>query len=410
MATASSTTGDIDFRPVRSRVAVAATVLVVGLGFVGIVLSVLFGEALGELPDYEPVGAGFFVALMPFVLSGGYLAWRRPSNAVGWWLLAAAFFWIAPFVGLAYGGAGLATSHGPLPLDEFTALVSVPMWAFGFLAIGMVVFLFPTGKPVSPRWNWLVPAAVAVTVVLYVSTSLLPDTLNVAGVPNPIAWVEAENQVSFILSVALVAQFGLGVAAMVALVLRYLRSGSTERQQIKWLLFPMVVALVVAALGSLRDALEWEALSPAIDLLQAVALLAVAFIPVAIAIAVMQYGLYDLGRIVNRTVAYGLLAVLLALVYAGSVLLLSAVLPGNDNPIAVAMSTLAAAALFSPLRRRIQQFVNQRLYRQTYDPDQLQQQLQDQLGEAIHPESIAAHLVETANNALKPERSGIWIR
>lgn len=410
MASASSTTSDIDYRPVRSRVAVAVTVLVVGLGVLGIVLSVLFGEALAGLPDHEPVGAGFFAALMPFALSGGYLAWRRPSNAVGWWLLAAAFFWIAPFVGLSYGGAGLATSHGPLPLDEFTALVSAPMWAFGFLAIGMIVFLFPTGKPVSPRWNWLVPAAVAVTVVLYVSTSLLPDILDVAGVPNPIAWIEAEEQLAVIASMAGIAQFGLGVAAVVTLAIRYRRSESTERQQIKWFLFPMVVALVAAALGSLRDSLGWESISPLVNLLQAVGLVAVAFIPIAIAIAVMRYGLYDLGRIVNRTIVYGLLAVLLALVYGGGVLLLSAVLPGNENPFAVAMSTLAAAALFSPFRRRIQLFVNQRLYRQAYDPDQLQQQLQDRLRDSLRPEIIAADLVETANKALKPERSGIWIR
>lgn len=124
----------------------------------------------------------------------------------------------------------------------------------------------------------------------------------------------------------------------------------------------------------------------------------------------MRYGLYDLGRIVNRTVVYGLLALLLALVYAGSVLLLSAVLPGTDSPIAVAMSTLAAAALFNPFRRRIQRFVNRRLYRQNYDPELVQRELQGRLQGSIRPESIAVHLLETANTALKPERSGIWIR
>lgn len=400
---------DVDYRPVLSRVAVAATVVVVGFGVIGAVLSMRFGEALTDLSDFEPVGAGFFLALLPFALSGGYLAWRRPSNAVGWWLLAAAFFWNAPFVGITYGVAGVATPHGPLPWDDPALLLSATMWAPGLLSIGMVVLLFPTGKPLSPRWNWLVTAGVTATAIVYLSVSLQPGILP-EGTPNPIAWVEAEAALGLIEGIASIAQFGLGVAAVVSLVLRYRRSESLERQQIKWFLFPIVVALAAAALGTLRDQLAWETISPVVDVLQAVGLVAIGFIPVAIAIAVMRYGLYDLGRIINRTVVYGLLAVLLGLVYAGSVLLLSAVLPGNDNPIAVAMSTLAAAALFSPLRRRIQRFVNQRFYRQTYDPDHLQQQLQDRLQESIRPESIATHLVETANSALKPRRSGIWIR
>ena len=384
--------------------------MVLGLGLLGAVLSAVFGSALSSLQEFEPVGPAYFLVLSPFALSGGYLAWRRPSNAVGWWLLTAAFFWIATSVGATYGVAGLATEHGPLPGDEIVYLASAGMWAPGLLAIGMVIFLFPTGRPLSSRWNWMVPTAVSLTVVVYVAVSLLPDILQDAGAPNPIAWTEAEDWLSLVESVAGFAQFGLGVAAVVSLILRYTRSDSVGRQQIKWLMFPVVVAIVVAVLGSLRDLLGWRTISAAIDVLQVGGLLAVALIPVAITVAVMRYGLYDLGRIVNRTVVYGLLAVLLGLVYSGSVLLLTAILPGSDNPLGVAMSTLAAAVLFNPIRRRVQGFVDRRLYRQSYDPDRMKEEFQERLRESVHPETVARHLVEAANDALKPEMLGIWIR
>lgn len=395
-------------RPLLRRLALVALMFVIGLGILGASFALLFDSALKGLPDIEPVGPGFFGAISLIALSGGYLAWRKPSNAVGWWLLAAAFFWMAFFVGVAYGTAGLVTAHGPLPSDEFIFLVSSTLWAPGLLAIGMVVFLFPTGKPVSARWNWMVPTAITVTTVIYVSGLFLPDTFIDVRVANPIG--SDAGWVSLAFDVATNVLLLLGATAAVSLIVRFRRSRNVERQQMKWFFFPVMVAAIVAIVGSIRDTFDLQLISPVVDVLQVVGLAAVGFIPVTIAIAVMRYGLYELGRVVNRTIVYALLAVLLGALYTGSVLLLTTILPGSDNPVAVAASTLVAAALFNPIRKRIQQFVNRRLFRKNYDPDQTQKGLQELLQNSIHPETIANHLLHTADNALKPTRSGIWIR
>lgn len=376
----------------------------------GAVLAFRYEPELAKLEDFEPIPPGFYLGLLPFAVSGWFLAWRKPRNAVGWLLMATAFIWTAGNAGVTYGAVGLATVDGPLPGDEFAFLLANPLWAPGLVAIGLVVFLFPTGRPVTPRWSWLFWLAGGVTALLYGAVLLLPELFKDLGRSNPIGW---ENDGGLLGVLELIGTVGLGVlgvATLASLVVRFRRGQPTEKQQLKWLLYAVAVLAFVAILGSLRDLLSWESVDGLIDILQAFGLVAVAFIPISIAIAVMKYGLYDLGRIVNRTIVYVSVVLLLGLVYGVSVIVATQMFPQDSNELVVAASTLAVAALFNPLRRRVQMIVNRRFYRHSYDPEAVRQHLVEQLRSKVDVEEVADEFETLVAGTFQPAFTSVWVR
>ncbi|MGB7860788.1 MAG: hypothetical protein WBM90_09850 [Acidimicrobiia bacterium] len=376
----------------------------------GVLLALRYRPELAKLENSEPIPPGFYLGLLPFAVSGWFLAWRKPRNAVGWWLMATAFIWTAASAGVTYGAVGLATVDGPLPGDEFAYVLANPLWAPGLVAIGLVVFLFPTGKPVTPRWSWLFWLAGAVTTLLYGAVLLLPDLLKDVGLANPIGWEDDGGLLGVLELIGTVGLGVLGVATLASLIVRYRRGQAIERQQLKWLLYAVAVLAFVAILGSLRDQLGWQGFNQAIGILQGLGLVAVAFIPVSIAIAVMKYGLYDLGRIVNRTIVYVVVVLLLGLVYAIGVIVASQMVPQGNNELVVAASTLAVAALFNPLRRRVQVIVNRRFYRHSYDPEAVRQHLVEQLRSKVHVEEVGDEFESLVADTFQPAFTSVWVR
>jgi uncharacterized membrane protein YidH (DUF202 family) len=343
------------------------------------------------------VGLTFIVA---FATVGALLAWKKPGNPIGWLLSGS---------GLAYalGGSGLMLIHFP----RTRTLGNWLGWTW-LLGLGLCVFvalLFPAGNLPSRRWRpvaWATGAGLAGWVLanafaprIISADSPVPNPVGVNGAPGRILTAMAGG------SVALLAATGL--AAVLSLVFRYRRAQATERAQLRWLVY--AGALIVAAF--LAETLAEKVVGPgatANNLQNAMGSGAAALIPVAIGIAVLRYRLYDIDRIISRTVAYAIVTGLLVGVYGGSVLLATEVLRFR-TPVAVAAATLAAAALFTPVRRRVQSRVDRRFNRARYDADQIAAAFAARLKDTVDLSAVRDDLTGIVSRALEPAHVSVWI-
>jgi uncharacterized membrane protein YidH (DUF202 family) len=343
------------------------------------------------------VGLTFIVA---FATVGALLAWKKPGNPIGWLLSGS---------GLAYalGGFGLMLVHFP----RTWTLGNWLGWTW-LLGLGLCVFvalLFPAGSLPSRRWRpvaWATGAGLAGWVLgnafaprIISADPPVSNPVGVNGTPGRILTAMAGG------SAALLAATGL--AAVLSLVFRYRRAQATERAQLRWLVYAS--ALIVAAF--LAETLAEKVVGPgatATNLQNAMGSGAAALIPVAIGIAVLRYRLYDIDRIISRTVAYAIVTGLLVGVYAGVVLLATEVLRFR-SPVAVAAATLAAAALFTPVRRRVQSRVDRRFNRARYDADHIAAAFAARLKDTIDLGSVRDDLTGIVSRALEPTHVSVWI-
>jgi hypothetical protein len=355
----------------------------------------------------DPVSfAGLSLGFAAFMVVGALIVAHRPTNTIGWMFSATAL--LASTAGLAaeYATYTLVTRPGSLPGATFAAWYASWPW---YLAIALVLvftpLLFPTGRLLSPRWRpvaWLAGAATgAFTVLAALQANLGPardpliaNPIGVAGLENP-----EESTVGVALLVLLTV---LMLVAIGSLVLRFRRSRGEERQQLKW--FTYAAALV--PLFVLADFLP----GMVGDLASAVPIV---FLPVAAGIAILRYRLYDIDRLINRTLVFGLLTALLAGVYAATVLVLGQVFGGvgRDPPSwAVAGATLTVAALFQPARRRIQAVVDRRFNRRKYDAARTVEAFSVRLRDEVDLDALAAELLIIANQTMQPTTMSLWLR
>ena len=297
-------------------------------------------------------GSLAFVFVADFATVGALLAWKRPGNPVGWLMSA---------TGLAYavGVSSVLLAHFPRALTLAVWLG----WIF-LLGIGLCVFvvlLFPTGHLPSRRWRPVAWAAGAGLAGWALGSTFAPTILSYSpAMRNPAGVTGLAGDIFKVMGLGgelLIPATGL--AAVLSLAFRYRRARTAERAQLKWLVYAGALVVVAALAGA-----------PAANNLQNALLSgAVALVPVAIGIAVLRYRLYDIDRVISRTVAYAIITGLLVGIYAGLVLLATQVF-GLHTPVAVAAATLAAAALFNPVRRRVQNAVDRRFNRARYNADQ----------------------------------------
>jgi hypothetical protein len=345
------------------------------------------------------------LALVSAATVGAVLASRRPAHPVGWLLLILGLALNASGVAAAYTAYGLVARPGALPAAGAVARYSPALILTALPALSFVLLLTPTGSLPSPRWRWWAWATVAAPVALLVAVAVARGSLDprYQAESNPLDFRGVGG------ALLVVNQLTLGVtllALMVAagsLVVRFRRARGVERLQLRWVAWAAalvalaaVAALASAALG-LSEVLDWAAGA------------SVALLPLAAGAAILRYRLYDLDRIVSRTLAYSLLTVLLGGGYAGVVLGLGQLL-GQDSPLVVAAATLAVAAAFQPARRRVQAAVDRRFNRRRYDAARTIEAFSARLREQVDLGTLSAELLGVVDQTMQPTQVSLWLR
>lgn len=348
------------------------------------------------------------IGFMGAPVLGGLIASRRPDNLYGWlWLnvgLSAAFVQLAG----SYAAYALVAEPGSLPAPRAVGHTLGAGWGMGVTLLPFLLLLFPTGRLPSRRWRPVAWAVLVAGAVSLVGGLLSPGKSGIGKFENPlgVGGVLGETLV-FVTIAAVFVLFGVSILSALSLMFRYRRAGGIERQQIKWFAFAAV--LFVAGLvfgGFLGQDLPgvWDALVETATFMG---------LYVAVGFAILRYRLYDVDLLINRTLVYGSLTALLATVYLGGVVLLQAtlrILTGQESTLAVVASTLIIAALFSPLRRRIQSFVDRRFYRSKYDAVKTLAAFSVRLRDETRLDALSDDLVGVVTRTVQPAHASLWLR
>jgi hypothetical protein len=346
-----------------------------------------------------------------FATIGLVLMLRRPENPIGWLYAAGGLVWSA-YVPFDPWIDALQAADRPLSLGaRLAALVGDSFWAAGIaLAVTLPLLLLPDGRLRSHRWRVVLVATVAGAAMNVVGWWLDPtpmtQTFEAAAKPFALAgWAGSAAAATHWAGMALT--FGTIPAAALSVVLRFRSSVGVERQQLRWVAAGAAAAVVGPALLIPLEALD---VLPTSDTFAWPLLLSV---PLAIAVAVLRYRLWDLDRLISRTVAYGLLTLVLGLGYAGAVLVLGQLfgdLSGRPPSWAVAGATLAAAALFQPARRRSQALVDRRFNRRRYDAARTLEGFAARLRDQVDLDALHGELLAVVDQTMQPTRASLWLR
>jgi hypothetical protein len=358
-----------------------------------------------ELAQLDASGVPGVLGIVSATTTGAVLASRRPRHPVGWLLLGLGLSVSASGVADGYAPYGLLVRPGVLPAAGYAALSGPALLAIAITCIGFILLLTPTGSLPSPRWRWWARVAATAPVVVLLAVTLLPHPLGpeYQSVVNPLGLGALEAPLQAAIGMALaVTVLGVLVAAA-SLAVRFRHARATERQQLRWVALAAAVvalaaALVLAAMLTQTPALFGWGLT-----------LCAAILPLAISAAILRYRLYDLDRIISRTLAYGLLTVLLGGGYAGLVLGLGQLL-GQDSSLVVAGATLAVAAAFQPARRRIQRAVDRRFNRRRYNAAQTIEAFSARLRQQVDLDTLSAELLSVVEQTMQPTSVSLWLR
>jgi hypothetical protein len=397
----------------------AASWLAWSLGILSVVLLAftLLLFALNLLnPDVEVYGLWVqeTVVAVTFPALGLLIVSRRPEHPIGWLFCGAGLVaGLDHFCG-EYAIYALLAQPDTLPAGQAAAWMSSWLWVPSNALLVYVVLLFPDGRLPSQRWRpfaWLVGIAIVVGITV---AALLPvPVCNVCSIENPlgIKGLESVSELADALSEAF--WYGLGLVVVASQFLRFRRASGLEHQQIKWLGYAASVALLGAILtyGVYSATGAWWTWQVGLTLL------AVGFVgaPIAVGIAISRYRLYEIDTLINRTLVYGALTVLLAVVYFGGVTGIQAIfrtLTGQEQQpqLAIVVSTLVIAALFNPLRRRIQAFTDRRFYRSKYDAAKTLEAFSAKLRSETDLDALSDDLTSVVRETMQPAHVSLWLR
>jgi hypothetical protein len=380
------------------------------LALLGIAAIVWFDHLLRQagrvdLVQLNASAVPFLLALVSAPTVGAVLATRRPGHPVGWLLLG-----LGVSIGLSgfmdgYAPYGLLARPGSLPAARWPAIYSPAVTVAGIACLAFILLLTPTGWLPSPRWRWWARVTAAAPVIFVVALTLEPEPLDPAyrSMTNPLGLQALQLPIA----ITDVLASGITVAAVVvgalSLVVRFRRARGIERQQLRWV---ALAALLVTM--TILVALAGMAVGNPLLIIWGAGV-SFAILPPAIGAAVLRYRLYDLDRIISRTLAYGLLTVLLGLGYAGVVLGLGRLLPQGSSLI-VAAATLAVAAAFQPARRRVQQVVDRRFNRRRYDAAHTIAAFSARLRDQVDLDTLTAELLAVVDQTMQPTQASLWLR
>jgi hypothetical protein len=379
--------------------------LLAGLAVTALVLGLVLQAANGSLPPLTNESWVLIPLAVGLPIVGAAIARQQPRHPIAWIFIGSGLGAGLERFSYEYGHYALVTKPSSVPLGVAMAWVSEWMWTTG--AIPLLTFgllLFPDGHLPSRRWRpiaWLAGATLATFVV---GSAVQPGPMPGYGdVPNPVG-IEAAQLLGVLATLSQLCLPVVVVGSAASILVRLRRARGLERQQLKWLTY----AVTVATLALLLTSRQWAGWA----LAEIVTLVAVGFIPVAIGIAILRYRLYDIDRLISRTLVYGLLTALLAGVYATGVFVVGRLLDPatGDSSLAVAASTLAVAALFHPLRRRIQRLVDRRFNRSRYDAARTVEAFSGRLRDEIDLDSLSAELLAVVDQTMQPAQASLWLR
>jgi hypothetical protein len=387
--------------------------LCVALAAASLILGLLNGRTLGEI--FMAGSITFATLIVSFSVIGALIASNRPESSIGWIFLAVGFFYGLLSAGDEYAIYALLTNPGALPWGAEASWLGQWIWAPGLaLILVFLPLLFPDGHPPSHRWRpvaWLGGLSIGLAVVSSMIV-LWPESgpALVTGDESPSHVVQV-----LVVFVAVPMMLLAALGAVISLFVRFRRARGEERQQIKWfasaaaltlvwmLVFGVIVEELLSAGGGLPEVTV--ALS---------GLLVIPSIPIATGIAILRYRLYDIDLIINRTLVYGALTAMLALIYFGGVATTQAIfraLTGQEQQpqLAIVVSTLVIAALFNPLRRRIQSFIDRRFYRSKYDARKTLEAFSAKLRDETELDALSEDLVGIVRGTMQPAHVSLWL-
>jgi hypothetical protein len=354
-------------------------------------------------------GVALLLAFTGFMVVGAVIVARRPANAVGWIFSAIGLLAATGWPAMEYAAYGYLTRPGSLPGASWAAWYQQLWWTPMLALIAIATpLLFPTGRLPSARWRPVAVVAALVAVALELLFAFRP-TIKLQDqnywVDNPIglAWVP-DPDTSAVGGALVGLLTACLVAAVISLVLRFHRSRGVERQQLKWVTYAGVLLILGGPLANylLPSSVSDATFGPAI-----------ALVPVAAGIAILRYRLYDIDRLINRTLVYGLLTAILGLVYAAAVLVLGQLfggVAGNPPSWAVAGATLSVWALFRPARARIQAVVDRRFDRRKYDAAKTVEAFSVRLRDEVDLDALTAELLVVVDQTIQPTKASLWLR
>ncbi len=371
-------------------------------------------------------GAGISLGWLAYGVVGVVISTRRPGDPIGPLLLAMALFADLGILAEALLG-GLEGDAVPMallvpdPVAAWVLPLLLNLWAVAFTLLGILLLVFPTGRPLSPRWRPIIWAAFAMIpfALITAGTSramvrpydLFPLLPSIFGQETGEALRKAGQGMFGLFQLAL---FVLGA---VSLVLRYRRSRGAERAQLKWLAYAALLFVCVAVGTAVIFFSPLRALDPGAPIPPAVFggipfILALVAIPIAVGVAILRYHLYDIDLLVNRTLVYAAVTAALVATYFAAVVLLQTLLRPitSGSELAVAGSTLAVVALFAPLRRRVQSVVDRRFYRSRYDAARTLDAFAARLRDEVDLDSVRADLLDVVADTMRPAHASLWLR
>jgi hypothetical protein len=334
---------------------------------------------------------------------------RQPHNSIGWLVLLAAFFlglqsmsqYYTAFSWLYYSGR----LPGTMPFTWLAQWTWLPPYTFFMF----LMLLFPTGRVLSTPWRWVGIAVIINTMLLLILVaSSSPMTVGLPGIdlliPNPVGlWELPKERWEFLFTYFWLPLLLLILLSAASIAVRWRRANGGERQQIKVVVYAVTVIVIVLTAGTLIESLWYDLIIDGSFLL----------FPLAFAVAILRYRLYDIDLVIHKTLVYSLVTGLLALIYFSSVLLLQRIFTrytGQESDVAIVLSTLLIAALFTPLRRRIQKTIDRRFFRQRYDTQKVLHRFADTARNEVELEQLSSQLLIVISETVQPASVGLWLR
>jgi hypothetical protein len=350
--------------------------------------------------------------IVAFSTVGALVASREPRNSVGWIMCWAGFGYAIASAALTYADTRIDTATGVSTFDEVVVWVGGWAWIMGAgPAATLLLLLFPNGRLPSRRFRPVVWLAVAGISSIFTSIAFDPGPIpdyesvtNPAGIRGAGSLLKVVGDVGGLMLVISV------VASLASIVIRFRRATTEVRQQLKWLMFAAGLIGLSLIAGILAESLISSA-DVASDVSNLLTTSSLSAIPVAIGLAILKHRLYDIDLIINRTLVYGGLTALLATTYFGMVVLLQGAIPAaGDSDLTIAGSTLAVAALFRPLRARLQGFIDRRFYRRKVDAQRTLESFSSRLRDDVDLDHLSADLLGVVRDTMQPEHASLWLR